>query len=865
MSNCRTSMSVTMASTRPKRPGKLSMLILLGLFLLFFGTIKINCATLPDNSTDVLWLQAFRNEISSAPSGWFNSWNSSSNHCVWPGVRCSQLHPGRVVALELSGLNLVGPISSSIGNLTFLRTLNLSRNSFSGQLPPLIHLQKLQVLDLSMNQLHDSFPYAIVNCSKLRIINLSKNFLVGEIPPQIGLMSNLSVLFLSWNNLTGVIPPTLGNITTIDRLGVAYNNLTGSIPDELGKLQNMLRLGLGANMLSGGFPEGLLNRSNSLQYLALQSNMLNSKLPPNIGNGLPKVGELYLYDNMFEGQIPASLGNISGLQRLELQGNSLTGEITTSLGNLQYLYYLNLEKNNLEANGSEFFNALANCRSLESLFLADNQLQGAIPNTIGNLSITNLVQLSLAGNKFSGTGNIPIQVGSLTGLFVLDLSSNKLTGEIPDTLAKCQSIVTIQMAQNFLVGTIPKILGMLQSLSMLNLSHNYFSGAIPEDLERLQLRQLDLSYNHLQGEIPKNGIFGNSTAVSLQGNWGLCGGDIDLPTCTAASWKRKAGYYLIRVLIPVFGLLSLALVIYLLLLIKRTPKRECLSMHSFGENFLKISYKDLAEATSDFSESNLVGRGSHGTVYRGKLKEAKLEVAVKVFDLDMRGAEKSFLSECEALRSIQHRNLLPIIRACSTVDYTGSVFKALLYEYMPNGNLDTWLHYKGDGKTPKHLGFSQRLSLAVNIADALDYLHHDCGRPTIHCDVKPSNILLNDDMNALLGDFGIASFYVDSSSTSTGSTTITSSVGVKGTIGYIAPEYAGGARKASTSGDVYSFGIVLLEMMTGKRPTDPMFKDETNIVNFVDNNFPREIYHVLDTRLTEECKDFAHAKTVSEG
>jgi serine/threonine protein kinase len=118
------------------------------------------------------------------------------------------------------------------------------------------------------------------------------------------------------------------------------------------------------------------------------------------------------------------------------------------------------------------------------------------------------------------------------------------------------------------------------------------------------------------------------------------------------------------------------------------------------------------------------------------------------------------------------------------VDSKGNVFKALLYEFMPNGSLDTWLHQKGEGKSSKHLGLTQRLCIAVNIADALDYLHHDCGRPTVHCDLKPSNILLKDDMTALLGDFGIARFYADASSTRTGST---SSIGVRGTIGYIAP------------------------------------------------------------------------------
>lgn len=169
----------------------------------------------------------------------------------------------------------------------------------------------------------------------------------------------------------------------------------------------------------------------------------------------------------------------------------------------------------------------------------------------------------------------------------------------------------------------------------------------------------------------------------------------------------------------------------------------------------------------------------------------------------------------------------------------GNLFKALIYKFMPNGNLDTWLHHKGD------------------------YLHNDSGSSSIiHCDVKPCNILLDDDMSAHLGDFGIASFYRGPNSTPTGDSN-TISFGVKGTIGYIGPEYAGGGH-ASTSGDVYSFGIVILEMLTSKRPTDPIFENGLNIVNFVQVSFPDEILQVVDAALLEEPEPFTQSNTAKE-
>lgn len=871
-----------------KRP--VTMLVLLAWQLLSLdGSSMINCATIPDNSTDVLSLQDFKHEISGDPTRVLDSWNSTISHCMWQGVRCSLAHPGRVVALELPSLNLVGQISPSIGNLTFLKTLNLSANILSGQLPPFNHLQRLQILDLSSNSLHDNIPDTLANCSYLRGLHLRKNNLFGEIPPKLGFLSNLSVLKISYNNLTGSIPPSLGNITRIDTISIATNMLTGSIPDELAKLANISMLFLGDNRLSGKFPRALYNLS-SLENLGLEINDLGGRLPNNIGDLLPNLQRLLLNQNKFQGQIPASLGNASGIYSLDLNNNNFTG-IPSSFGKLQNLMSLNVESNNIKANDSqswEFFDALTNCSSLQLLSLSRNQLHGAIPNSVGKLStslqklllsanqlsglvppgignLRNLIQLSLDNNHhLSGsieewignltdlqflslqynnfTGPIPSSIGNITQLTQLILihnefegpippsvgklrqlqyldfaynnfqgeipqeisqlnqligiyfSLNKLTGEIPNTLNHCPNLLSIVMDNNFLMGAIPASIGNIPGLNILNLSHNNLTGEIPTALSCLQLSELDLSYNDLQGEIPRDGVFNNATAVSLEGNLGLCGGaaDLHMPSCVAVPRKAASQYYIIRVLIPMFGFMSVILFLFHFTFIdKKAPSRTYLSLLSFGKQFPKVSYKDLAEATGNFSESNLLGRGSYGSVYRGKsVVQIKSQVAIKVFDLEMRCADKSFVSECEVLRRIKHRNLLPILTACSTIDNAGNAFKALVYECMPNGNLDTLLHHKCAGQTAKGLGLAQKISIAVDIADGLVYLHNDIKTCIVHCDLKPSNILLDADMNAYLGDFGIANLVHNSRSTSVGHLSSNTSIGLKGTIGYIAPEYA---------------------------------------------------------------------------
>uniref|UniRef100_A0A0E0E8Y2 Receptor kinase-like protein Xa21 n=1 Tax=Oryza meridionalis TaxID=40149 RepID=A0A0E0E8Y2_9ORYZ len=354
--------------------------------------------------------------------------------------------------------------------------------------------------------------------------------------------------------------------------------------------------------------------------------------------------------------------------------------------------------------------------------------------------------------------------------------------------------------------------------------------------------------------------------------------DLHMQSCPQVSHRMERKINLARLLIPIFGFMSLIILICIILHVascyinrnvavsyvgcfkkilhaEKTSRQTYILLLSFGKQFPRVSYKDLARATGNFSESNLIGRGSYGSVCRAKLTQAKIQVAIKVFDLEERDADKSFVSECETLRSIRHRNLLHILTVCSTIDSSGNAFKALIYEYMPNGNLDMWLYKKFASVASKCLNFAQRVSIAVDIANALSYLHNECERSIVHCDLKPTNILLDDDMNAYLGDFSISSLSLDPKFASPEHFSPNSSIRLTGTIGYIAPEYAQCAHP-STYGDVYSFGIVLLEMLTGKRPTDPMFENELNIVNFVEKNFPEQIPQIIEARLQEECKGF---------
>lgn len=199
----------------------------------------------------------------------------------------------------------------------------------------------------------------------------------------------------------------------------------------------------------------------------------------------------------------------------------------------------------------------------------------------------------------------------------------------------------------------------------------------------------------------------------------------------------------------------------------------------------RISYEELRSATCEFSSSNLIGSGNFSSVFKGLLGPESKVAAVKVLNLQKHGAAKSFMAECEALKSIRHRNLVKLVTACSSIDFKGNEFKALVYEFMPNGNLDTWLHPEEVGSSENHprpLKLCERLNIAIDVASVLDYIHSHCHDPVAHCDLKPSNVLLDNDLTAHVSDFGLARILDQESFINQ-----LSSTGVRGTIGYAAP------------------------------------------------------------------------------
>ncbi|XP_060177711.1 probable LRR receptor-like serine/threonine-protein kinase At3g47570 [Lycium barbarum] len=817
--------------------------------------------------------------------------------------------------IALTNNNLTGQLPTSICHLPNLERLYLGGNSLDGAIPPnLEKCKKLQVLVLAKNEFIGTVPRELANLTALTILQMSTLQLEGEIPVELGNLKKLQVLSLAENEFTGSVPASIFNMSTLKILDLGTNKLSGTLPLDLGRGMPILEnLYCGVNKLSG-FISTSISNSSRLRILDLSSNSFTGPIPESLGNleyleildlrgnnlfsdstlsfptsltNCRKLRVLWVADNPLDGVLSASIGNFSNsLNLFKGDGCKLKGVIPREIGNLTGVIHMSLFNNEFTGH---IPNTLQGMLNLQEFYLQRNKIEGTIPDVI--CSLKNLGALDLSGNQFSGSvppclgevtslrylnlaynrlnsrlpaslgslqdlikvdvssnllsGKIPLEIGNLNAAALIDLSKNKFSGNIPSTLGGLVKLINLSLAHNRLDGPIPNSLGKLLALEFMDLCYNNLSGEIPKSLEALvYLKYLNISFNKLSGEIPTGGPFANFTSQSFLSNGALCGDSrFNVKPCanksTKKSRRRKRVLTSLYILLGIGSLLALV-VVYVVLRLRKTKKNVSQADVSLVKRHERISYYELEQATEGFNESNLLGNGSFSMVYKGLLKDGTV-LAAKVFNVQLEGAFKSFDTECEILRNLCHRNLTKVITSCSNLE-----FKALVLEYMPNGTLDKWLYTHN-----LFLNLLQRLDIMIDIASAMDYLHNGYSTPVVHCDLKPSNVLLDQEMVAHVSDFGIAKL-LGPGEAFVRTRTIA-------TIGYIAPEY-GQDGIVSTNCDVYSFGILIMETFTRMRPSDDIFTGELNIQRWVSDSFPSEIHKVVDSNLVQPRDEQIDAK-----
>ncbi|AQK75395.1 LRR receptor-like serine/threonine-protein kinase ERECTA [Zea mays] len=672
-------------------------------------------------------------------------------------------------------------------------------------------------------------------------LNLSGLNLEGEISAAIGSLQRLVSIDLKSNGLSGQIPDEIGDCSLLETLDLSSNNLEGDIPFSMSKLKHLENLILKNNKLVGVIPSTLSQLPN-LKILAfltfhcfrdLSNNHLTGEIPFNIG--FLQVATLSLQGNKFSGPIPSVIGLMQALAVLDLSFNELSGPIPSILGNLTYT---------------------------EKLELNDNLLTGFIPPDLGKL--TELFELNLANNNLIGP--IPENLSSCANLISLNLSSNHLSGALPIEVARMRNLDTLDLSCNMITGSIPSAIGKLEHLLRLNLSKNNVAGHIPAEFGNLRsIMEIDLSYNHLSGLIPQEVGMLQNLILFFLGNPGLCGYWLHSASCTqlsnAEQMKRSSSAK--ASMFAAIGVGAVLLVIMLVILVvicwpHNSPVLKDVSVNKpdnlasasnnihpklviLHMNMALYVYDDIMRMTENLSEKYIIGYGASSTVYRCDLKNCK-PIAIKKLYAHYPQSLKEFETELETVGSIKHRNLVSL--QGYSLSPSGNL---LFYDYMENGSLWDILHASSK---KKKLDWEARLKIALGAAQGLAYLHHECSPRIIHRDVKSKNILLDKDYEAHLADFGIAkSLCVSKTHTSTY---------VMGTIGYIDPEYARTSRINEKS-DVYSYGIVLLELLTGKKPVD----DECNLHHLILSKAAENtVMETVDQDITDTCKDLGEVKKV---
>ncbi|CAK9236404.1 unnamed protein product [Sphagnum troendelagicum] len=726
---------------------------------------------------------------------------------------------------------------------------DLSYNEFNSPQVPiwLFEFNELQTLSLSGCGLSGAFPYQLASLLRLQNIILDDASIVGTLPPAIGGLTNLAILDLSGNQLTGPIP-NFGSMTALQTLKLSGNQLSGPSPvfldsstsNGLANLTFLTTLDLSNNLMLSGSPPDLTTMP-MLQYLDLSGNQLTGPIP-NFG-GMLWLDTLKLSGNQLSGPSPVffdsssstGLVNLTYLTTLDLSNNLMLSGSPPDLTTMPMLQYLNLSMNKFSGaiDPASIFNPASNLKVLD---LSQNNFSGPLPNI--SLFSTSLQQLDLSYNRFNSP-QVPTWLSGFNQLQTLALSGCGLIGSFPYQLANSlPQLQTMNLDNNNFNGTL--YIGNISSLS-----RKLTNSSIDGHLQSLNLTKTDISYVDYNSsdiiDVTTTIILENSTyclekPLQTNGQRCYCAQNCFVIPDTSNNTRK------VIIISTIVSGIVLALVIAITTcLFWRSRQRQRYLLLQLHERFAQhevqptiFGYVELKVATRDFHPTMKLGEGSFGVVYKGIFANG-VEVAIKQLFVKNQKNIDEFLNEVVIISGVKHRNLVKL-KGCCLRDNK----RLLVYEYLENGDLANLLF--GGQNNREVLFWPTRFNICLGIARGLHYLHDICQPRIIHRDIKASNILLDKKLQPKIADFGLAFLFPDDK-------THISTMHVAGTRGYLAPEYATRGQ-LTTKVDVYSFGVLLLEIISGRKNIDhnlPLediylvekawrLHRESNLIDIVDQN-----------------------------
>ncbi|KAJ4974834.1 hypothetical protein NE237_008008 [Protea cynaroides] len=824
----------------------------LNLFLvvLFSVLVRVKSET---NSGDVAAMLALKQSLKSMSDGW-----NDQDPCNWKHVGCDG---GRIIRIQIGEQGLSGTLPNDLQNLTALQRFEVMRNSISGPLPSFRGLSDLQFLLLNENQFSSVPADFFSSLSSLQAAYLDNNpFSAWEIPVSLQDAGSLETFSANSANLTGTIPDLNwgNNFPSLENLHLAFNNLEGGLPASFaGSSIETLWLNGQANKLKGSIQ--VIQNMTSLTEVWLHSNSFTGPLPD--VSGLTNLWSFSVRDNQLTGPVPPSLMSLPSLKIVNLTNNLFQGPTPNFSGSVA-----------VDMAGVNSFCGAA-CDSRVNLLLSIVQdmeypvkfaqnWQGNDPcaSWIG-ISCNNNHNISgINFNKMGLTGTISPDFSKLQSLQRLILTNNNLTGTIPEELTTLPDLTLFDVSNNQLYGQVPKFRIPINTSGNPHIGKNAPS---PTPGEGSSDPSSPIAEGPIGGQSPSGkssvpigvvvgSVIGGVFLVFLAGMLGFClyrrkqkwYGRVQSPN-TMVIHPQHSGSDPEIVKVTVTG----------------PRKSEGYSQTSSGQSDIQmvetgtmvISIQVLRNVTDNFSEENILGRGGFGTVYKGELHDGT-KIAVKRMNSGIMTEKglKEFMSEIAVLTKVRHRHLVALLGYCLDGNE-----RLLVYEYMPQGTLSRHLfNWKKEGLMP--LEWTERLSTALDVARGVEYLHGLAHQSFIHRDLKPSNILLGDDMRAKVADFGLVRLAPEGK--------FSVETKLAGTFGYLAPEYAVTGR-VTTKVDVFSFGVILMELITGRKALDESLpEDSMHLVTWfrrMHNNkdtFREAIDPTID--LTEET--LASISTVAE-